>query len=99
MSRLVCPTGSSTALAARRLLEAIESGDVVRLEGELSRVTDEPCAGERALPDGLERRELLEAVEEGMRSGIRRMRLGVSLRLDGAGVQLRLLRHLAEVGG
>jgi len=95
VSSFVCPTGSGTALAARRLLEAIESGDVARLEGELTRMGGEPGAGAPALPDGVERWELLEAVTEGMRGGLRRMRRGASRRLDGARVQLRLLRHLA----
>jgi len=99
VTSLVCPTGSGTALAARRLLEAIESGDVARLERELSRAAVGPGVVEAALSEGFERRELLEAVTEQMRGGLRRMRRGSSRRLDGARVQLRLLRHLAAGRG
>jgi len=79
---------------AQRMLQALEAGDVAQLEGELRRLGETPQA---ALPaDGAERLELLEAVAGTMRRAIDRLRRGVTDRLEGGAVQLRLLRHLAD---
>jgi hypothetical protein len=43
----------------------------------------------------MERLELLEAVRVQMRDALTRMRRGLSDRMEGAEVQLRLLQHLA----
>jgi len=95
---MVDKRGVNPLLGARALLEALESADVTRLEEELHRVAGGRCAGTKPPLDGLERLELLEAVAEAMRSALARMRRGLTDRLEGAAVHLRLLRHLAESG-
>jgi hypothetical protein len=65
------------------------------LEGELSRVGNEPASRAAPQADGGERLELLGAVAGALRSALDRMRRGRSERLEGGAVQLRLLRHLA----
>lgn len=86
------PTCDS-AQAARRLLLAVESGNLAGLESELDRLWSMPAG---LPPDTAERWELLEAVAGQMRGTLARMRRRSIDRFEGAEVHLRLLRHLAE---
>lgn len=81
--------------AARRILRAAESGDLARLEGELGRVAGRPPPAGDVRTDGVERAELLDAVAQAMLDSLDRMRWGLTDRLEGGRVHLKLLRHLS----
>lgn len=83
---------SRPSRVARRILFAVEAADVVRLEGELSQVAE---ARQRSLPaDQLEQMELLEAIAEDLAGAMRHSTEPPA----GGGAQMRLLRHLAQLG-
>lgn len=79
---------------ARGILEAVEQGDLSRLEAGLATV-EAWRATTRTPVSAIEEMELLEAVAGEMRRSLRRFERRFSPRLEGAGVHLRLLRHLA----
>jgi hypothetical protein len=81
-----------SAHAARRILEAAQSGDLEGLEAELGQPLSWP---EDVSSDTMERWELLDAIVAQMREALARMRRRTTDRLEGAEVHLRLLRHLA----
>ncbi|MGE5571220.1 MAG: hypothetical protein ACM3S5_19475 [Rhodospirillales bacterium] len=77
---------------ARRILAAVEAGELRDLEAELQQPLHPPAG----LPsEAAERWELLEAIAAEMRRAFRRMRLHASTRLEGIEVNTWLLRHLA----
>lgn len=81
-----------SACTAGRILSAAQSGDLEALEAELGQSLSWP----EDLPSAAEERwELLDAVVVQMKEALTRMRKGVTDRLEGAEVYLRLLRHLA----
>jgi hypothetical protein len=83
-------TCCDSALAARRILAAVEAGNNTGLEAQLLQARSAP----ENLPAGsAERWELLDAIAGWMVRSLRR-----KVRIDDAGVHLRLLRHLAEEG-
>jgi len=83
------------ARRASRILEAAEAGDLRRLEEELAQAAAARAGQPDRPPERAERLELLEAVAQAMREAIDRMRRRLIDHLEGAPVQLRLLRHLA----
>jgi len=77
---------------ARRILAAVEAGELTHLEAELRQPLRTPVG----LPsETAERWELLEAIAAEMRRAFRRMRLHAATRLEGIEVNTCLLRHLA----
>lgn len=89
---VLSPVHDSAQLAGR-ILDAFRSGDLPGLEFELQRDRSAPPD---LPPDTAERWELLGAVASQMRSTLQRMRRRSISRFEGAEVDLRLLRHLAQ---
>jgi hypothetical protein len=78
--------------AARRILAAMEAGNLAWLEAEL----DRPLCMPADLPsENAERWELLDAIAGAMRLTLCRMRRNTIAHFEGIEVNLRLLRHLA----
>ncbi len=81
--------------AAGSILNALRSGSLALLESELERPVEPSGRVPGLAPDRMERLELLEAVRVQMRDALTRIRRGLSDRMEGVEVQLRLLQHLA----
>ncbi|MGA2328447.1 MAG: hypothetical protein ABSH05_19385 [Bryobacteraceae bacterium] len=81
-----------SALAAGRILGAVQSGNLAGLESELDRARSMPTG---LPPDTAERWELLDAVAGQMRLTLERLRRRSIDRYEGAEVHLGLLLHLA----
>jgi hypothetical protein len=81
--------------AAGSILKALRSGSLALLESELERPMEPSGRVLGLAPDRMERLELLEAVRVQMRDALTRMGRGLSDRMEGVEVQLRLLQHLA----
>ncbi len=81
-----------SAGAARRILAAVEAGNLAGLEAELDRPL---CAPANLPSENAERWELLDAIAGEMRLTLRRMRLRAIAHFEGVEVNVRLLRHLA----
>ena len=86
------------AESARGILAAMKTKDLDRLEQELARASSlERCLEPATPPAEAERIELLGAVAGHLRESVGRLGRGSTSRLDGAEVDLALLKHLARL--
>jgi len=91
------PSGAHDSVrAARAILSALEAADLPALEDALER-SAELLPPVSPYPDlESERWELIQAIAETLRGAIRRVRRGLSGRLEGLEACLTLLAHLAR---